>query len=70
MAYSYTNGKGRTYILHMRETTLKNGHQQHLYFFGKDAKEGAQDSVPATHEVIETANGLPVLKKRVAVIVQ
>ena len=63
MAYSYTNSKGRTYILHERETTLKNGGKQTIYFFGKEEKEGAIDTVPAGYEVMESRNGLPVLKK-------
>jgi hypothetical protein len=63
MAYSYTNSKGRTYFLHKRETTLKNGGQQTIYFFGKEEKEGAIDNVPSGYMVSESKNGLPVLKK-------
>ena len=63
MAYAYTNSKGRTYYLHSRETTLKNGGSQTIYFFGKEAKEGAIDAVPAGYVVTESRNGLPVLKK-------
>lgn len=63
MAFSYKNAKGVTYILHGRETTLKNGKKQMLYFFAKEQKDGALDAVPAGYKVAETANGLPVLKK-------
>ncbi len=64
MAYSYTNAKDRTYYLHMRETTLKSGNTQTIYFFAKEIKdEGALDEVPAGYVVSETKNGLPVLKK-------
>ena len=28
MAFSYTNSKGKTYILHHKQTTLKNGSQR------------------------------------------
>ena len=63
MAFAYTNSKGNTYILHSRKTTLKNGTEQTIYFFGKEEKEGAQDAVPAGYEVSESKNGLPVLKK-------
>ena len=63
MAYSFTNSKGRTYFLHSRQTTLKNGRQQRIYFFGKEIKDGAIDSVPDGYEVAESRNGLPVLKK-------
>ncbi len=64
MAYSYTNAKGRTYYLHMKETTLKSGNKQTIYFFAKEIKdEGALDAVPEGRVVSETKNGLPVLKK-------
>jgi hypothetical protein len=63
MAFTYTNSKGTTYILHSRETVLKNGRRQTLYFFAKTMKEGALDAVPAGYQVVETRTGLPVLKK-------
>ena len=63
MAFQYTNTKGNTYILHHRKTTLKNGTEQTIYFFGKEEKEGALDAVPAGYVVSESKNGLPVLKK-------
>jgi hypothetical protein len=63
MAYSFTNSKDRTYFLHKRDTTLKNGRQQTIYFFAKEVKDGALDSVPDGYEVSESRNGLPVLKK-------
>lgn len=63
MAYTYTNSKGVTYILHSRETTLKNGRTQTIYFFAKTEKDGALNSVPSGYQVVESRNGLPVLKK-------
>jgi hypothetical protein len=63
MAYSYTNSKGNTYYLHSRETTLKNGRQQTIYYFAKEAKQGSLDRVPSGYVVSESRNGLPVLKK-------
>ncbi len=64
MAYSYTNAKDRTYYLHMRETTLKSGNTQTIYFFAKDIREDdSLDAVPEGYVVSETKNGLPVLKK-------
>lgn len=64
MAYSYTNAKDRTYYLHQRETVLKSGNTQTIYFFAKDVREdGALDAVPEGYVVSETKNGLPVLKK-------
>lgn len=63
MPFSFTNSKGQSYILHQRTTTLKNGNTQTIYFFGKEAKEGALDAVPAGYQVAESKNGLPVLKR-------
>lgn len=64
MAYSYTNSKGTTYYLHSKETTLKNGRVQRIYFFAKDIREdGALDAIPEGRMVAESKNGLPVLKK-------
>ena len=64
MAYSYTNAKGNTYYLHSKETTLKSGNKQTIYYFSKEIKdEGALDEVPEGRVVSETKNGLPVLKK-------
>ena len=64
MTYSYTNSKGQTYYLHGRTTTLRGGNERTLYFFAKEEKDGTLDKVPEGYEVSETANGLPVLKKK------
>jgi hypothetical protein len=63
MAFSFKNSKGMTYYLHGRETTLKNGTKQTIYFFAKEPKDGALDDVPKGYQVAESRNGLPVLKK-------
>ncbi len=63
MAFSYTNSKDRTYFLHKRDTQLKNGRTQTIYFFAKEIKDGALDEVPAGYTVSESKNGLPVLKR-------
>lgn len=64
MAYSYTNSKGSTYYLHSKESTLKNGRIQRIYFFAKDVREAdALDAIPEGRMVAESKNGLPVLKK-------
>jgi hypothetical protein len=62
-AYSHKNSKGVTYYLHSRETTLKNGNKQTIYFFAREEKDGALGAVPKGYEVAETKNGLLVLKK-------
>ena len=66
MAFSYKNSKGRSYILHSRVTTLRNGSKQTIYFFASEAKDGALDAVPQGYEVSESKNGLPVLKRQQA----
>ncbi|NKB70815.1 MAG: hypothetical protein GKR89_27405 [Candidatus Latescibacteria bacterium] len=63
MAYSHTNSGGKTYILHSRTTQLKNGRSQVIYFFAKEQRDGALDSLPEGYQVSETQNGLPVLKR-------
>lgn len=63
IAYAHTNSKGNTYYLHSKETTLRNGRKQTLYFFGKEVKDGSLDAVPEGYEVSESKNGLPVLKR-------
>ncbi|MEW6755134.1 MAG: hypothetical protein AB1505_29755 [Candidatus Latescibacterota bacterium] len=63
MPFVYTNSRGAAYILHSRTTTLKNGNTQTIYFFSKEAKEGALDRVPDGYQVSESRNGMPVLKR-------
>ena len=64
MAFSYKNSKERSYILHSRVTTLRNGSKQTIYFFASEEKDGALDAVPQGYEVSESKNGLPVLKRQ------
>lgn len=63
MAYTYTNSKGQSYILHSQQMTLKNGAAQTIYFFAKDKRASALDNVPAGYKVSESKNGLPVLQR-------
>ena len=64
MAFTHTNSQGKSYILHSRETTLKNGNTQTIYFFAQTIKEGAIDELPAGYVVSENPRtGLPLLKK-------
>jgi len=63
MAYTFTNSKDQSYILHQKTTTLKNGNTQTIYFFAKTEREGALDAIPAGYEVSESKNGLPVLRR-------
>ena len=63
MAFSFTNSKGKSYILHSKTTTLKNGNSQTIYFFAKEERDDSLDAVPDGYEVSESKNGLPVLKR-------
>ena len=65
MAYAHTSQKsGTTYYLHERVRELKGGKTVSLYFFGKEAKDGAIDELPAGYIVVESEKtGLPMLKK-------
>ena len=64
MAYSYTNKKGDKYYLHKKDVTLRGGRQQTIYYFAREVRDGAIDSVPAGYKVVETERtGMPVLKK-------
>jgi len=67
MAYAHTNSNGTTYYLHRKVTTLKNGREQPIFYFGKTADSAhALDALPAGYAVGETSSGLPVLKKQAA----
>lgn len=66
MAYSQTNSKGQTYLLHQKDVTLKGGRLQRIYFFGKNISDKGTpiDAVPAGRIVVENPRtGLLVLKK-------
>ena len=63
MAFTYTNSRGQSYILHSKDTVLKNGHTRTIYFFAKDQRDSALNEVPKGYQVVESKNGLPVLKR-------
>jgi hypothetical protein len=64
MAYKFTNSKGKAYFLHASVRTTKTGKEQKLFFFSQTVKDGALDDLPAGYQVVESANGLPLLKKK------
>ena len=66
MAYGFTNTKGTTYYLHGKTSTTSTGKERTLFFFSKEVKDGAMDTVPAGYDVVEMKTGLPVLKKQVS----
>lgn len=62
--YTYTNSKGQTYYLHMKDVILKNDRKQRIYFFARDVREGSISDLPQGFEVFETLRtGMPVLRK-------
>lgn len=63
MPFSVTNSIGKTYFLHRQEKQLKNGKRQGIFFFAKDIREGILDMLPVGYTVVETANGLPIIKR-------
>ena len=64
MAYEHRNKKGQTYFLHGKEVTLQNGRKQQIFYFAREAKAEALDSVPAGYRIEENERtGLPFLKK-------
>ena len=62
MAFKYTNSKGKAYYLHASVRMTSSGKEQRLYFFSQTVKDGALDAVPAGYTVVESSNGLPLLK--------
>lgn len=64
MAYSHTNSKGVTYYLHSKDVTLRGGKLQTIYYFAKDVRPEAIDSLPAGYAVAENPrNGFLTLKR-------
>jgi hypothetical protein len=67
MAYEHENKeKGKTYVLHGRETELKGGRLQTIYFFstkGNVPKSGEPCEMPPGKEVgVNERTGLPFLR--------
>lgn len=64
MAYQFKNSKGVTYYLHSRVVDLKGGRKQTIYYFAREIRPGALDSLPQGYKVVETPKtGMPILKK-------
>ena len=64
MAFKHMNSKGQTYYLHAKVRKLASGKETRLFYFAKTVKADALDALPAGYVVSESANGLPVLKKK------
>ncbi len=64
MAYSYKNSRGQTYYLHSRKAGRGGTSNRDLFYFAKEPRENARESMPEGYEVIESERtGLPILKK-------
>jgi hypothetical protein len=64
MAFKFTNSRKVDYYLHYRDVILRGGRKQRIYFFARDVRPNALDSVPEGYKVVETERtGMPVLKK-------
>lgn len=64
MAFEFKNSKGTSYYLHSRVVELKGGRKQTIYYFAREVRPGALDSLPAGYKVVETPKtGMPILKK-------
>ena len=65
MAFSAISKKtGQPFYLHKREVTLRGGRKQMIFFFAREAKEGAIDELPPGYAIGENSKtGLPILKK-------
>lgn len=65
MAYKHTNSKGVTYYLNSKEVTLRGGKLQKIYYFSKDERPEAVDSVPEGMLVDENQrNGFLTVKRK------
>ena len=64
MAYSHTNSRGQTYYLHSKDVQLRgSGKTQTIYYFAKEVKAGAIDSIPGGKSIVENERtGLLFLK--------
>jgi hypothetical protein len=64
MAYSHTNSKGVKYFLNSKEVVLRGGKKQVIFYFSKDERKEALDSLPAGMVVNENPrNGFLTVKR-------
>lgn len=64
MAFEFKNSKGTSYYLHSRVVELKGGRKQTIYYFAREVRPGALDSLPDGYKIVETPKtGMPILKK-------
>jgi len=62
--FLFTNSKGQEYYLNQMDVKLRNGRHQLIYFFSRNIRKTAVESIPEGMEVVETLKtGMPVLRK-------
>ena len=65
MGFKYTNSLGRTYVLHKRNSQLKSGHMQTVYYFKSNPLENQTvATVPDGYLVTEAKNSMLFLRRR------
>ena len=66
MAYKHTNSKGVTYYLNSKKVVLRGGKEQTIFYFSKDERPEAVQSLPEGMEVNENPrNGFLTVKRTV-----
>ena len=69
MSYQHTNSKKNSYFLHSKFVQLKSGAMRRIFYFAKAVTpEFVLADVPEGYEVFESKTGLPMLRKRKAVV--
>lgn len=62
--FVYTDTQGDDWHLNQKDVTLRNGHEQTIYFFTRDKRVETMCDKPEGFVVMETARtGMPVLKR-------
>ena len=62
--FRVVNSKGWFYYLHGKIVELRNGNRRRIYYFSKNVdREHALPYLPEGFEVVESRNGLPLLRK-------
>jgi hypothetical protein len=66
MPYAYRTASGRTYFLHGKPVTLRNGRRHIVYYFAAVPKPGQTlDAAPPGYRVQESPRtGVPYLRKQ------
>ena len=62
--FTYRSSRGIDWTLHSKIVTLRNKHEQRIFWFAKQENSDFSTAMPDGYEVMETSRtGMPVLKK-------